>query len=97
MVDIAALMRGLTVSPLKPQWVFEELVGAATITDYLRRKMRTVRAHGINEPNSHVRVEFGRTAPGSGGRPCAFMTQGRRNTIQAAVLLVVSEGGSDSL
>lgn len=74
------------------QWVFEELVGAPAIADYLRGKMRTVRAHGFNNPNRRVRVEIGRTAHGAGGRPCAFMTQGRANAVQAAVLFEVSEG-----
>lgn len=74
------------------QWVFEELVGAPAIADYLRGKMRTVRAHGVNDPNSRVRVEIGRTAQGPDGRPCAFMTQGRTNAVQAAVLFEVSEG-----
>lgn len=70
------------------QWAFDELVGAAAIADYLRRKMQTVCAHGVNDPNSRVRVEIGRTVNGPGGRPCAFMTQG--NDVQAAVLFEVS-------
>lgn len=74
------------------QWVFEELVGVATISDYLRGKMRTVRAHSVNDPNSRVRVEVGRTACGEDGRPCAFMTQGRGNEVQAAVLFEISDG-----
>lgn len=74
------------------QWVFEELVGAAAITDYLTGKMRTVRAHGVNDPNSRVCVEVGRTPSGSGGRPCAFMTQGQGNAVQAAVLFEICDG-----
>ena len=74
------------------QWVFEELVGVAAISDYLRGKMRTVRAHSVNDPNSRVRVEVGRTACGEDGRPCAFMTQGRGNEVQAAVLFEISDG-----
>ena len=74
------------------QWVFEELVGVATISDYLRGKMRTVRAHSVNDPNSRVRVEVGRTACGEDGRPCAFMTQGHGNEVQAAVLFEISDG-----
>ena len=74
------------------QWVFEELVGVATISHYLRGKMRTVRAHSVNDPNSRVRVEVGRTACGEDGRPCAFMTQGRGNEVQAAVLFEISDG-----
>lgn len=74
------------------QWVFEELVGLTAISDYLRGKMRTVRAHGVNDPSSRVRVEVGRTAQGDGGRPCAFMTQGQGNEVQAAVLFEVCDG-----
>lgn len=73
------------------QWVFEELVGADAITDYLRAKMKTVKNQLVNNPDSFVKVEIGRTA-GSDGRPCAFMTQGRGNTIQAVVVFEVSEG-----
>jgi hypothetical protein len=32
------------------QSVFEELVGAPAVADYLRRKMRTVRRYGISAP-----------------------------------------------
>ncbi|TXT28569.1 MAG: hypothetical protein FD131_3035 [Rhodocyclaceae bacterium] len=74
------------------QWVFEELVGSTAISDYLRGKMRTVRAHGVNDPSSRVRVEVGRTAQSDGGRPCAFMTQGHGNEVQAAVLFEVCDG-----
>jgi len=73
------------------QWVFEELVGVVAITDYLRAKMQTVRNHCINNPDSRLRVEVGRTAHGKDGRPCAFMTQGRGNHIQAAVVFELSE------
>lgn len=74
------------------QWVFEELVGAEAITDYLRTKMKTVRNHGINDPNSRVRVEVGRTAEDKDGRPCAFMMQGNGSAVQAAVVFEVSAG-----
>jgi len=72
------------------QWVFDELVGAPAIATYLTEKMRTVRAHGVNDPNSRVRVEIGRTTEGMGGRPCAFMTQGKANEVKAAVIFEVS-------
>lgn len=72
------------------QWVFEELVGAAAIGDYLRQKMKTVRNHSINDPGSRVRAELGRTSQGKFGRPCAFLTQGSGMEIQAAVLFDVS-------
>lgn len=74
------------------QWVFEELVGADAIEAYLKGKMRTVRAYGVNNPNSRVRVEIGRTAHGEGGRPCAFMTQGQGNAVQAAAVFEVRDG-----
>jgi hypothetical protein len=73
------------------QWVFDELVGAPAITNYLTEKMRPVRAHGLNDSNSRFRVEVGHTTEGMGGRPCAFMTQGRANEVQAAVLVEVSD------
>ena len=74
------------------QWVSEELEGLPAITDYLTQKMQTVRAFGVNDPNSRVRVEVGRTAIGPSGRPCAFMTQGYGNPIQAAVVFDVRDG-----
>ena len=74
------------------QWVFEELVGERVVGDYLRGKMRTVRAHGVNDPHSRVHVEIGRTTLGNEGRPCAFMTQGNTNEVQAAVVFEISEG-----
>lgn len=72
------------------QWVFDELVGAPVISDYFAAKLRTVRVRGVNDPNSRVRVEIGQTTDGLGGRPCAFMTQGKANEVQAAVLFEVS-------
>ena len=74
------------------QWVFEELVGVSAISDYLRAKMRTVRTLGVNDPNSRVRVEVGRTAYGGSGRPCAFMTQGQGDEIKAAVIFDIDGG-----
>ena len=74
------------------QWVFDELVGAPAISEYLKGKMRALRAHGVNDPNSRVLVEVGHTTGGVGGRPCAFMTQGKANDVQAAVIFEVSSG-----
>ena len=74
------------------QWVFEEIVGADVIQAYLTGKMQTVRAYAVNDPNSRVRVEIGRTAHGDGGRPCAFMTQGQGNAVQAAVVFENCDG-----
>lgn len=74
------------------QWVFDELVGASAISDFLRGKMQTVRDHGVTDPSSRVRVEVGRTADGEGGRPCAFMTQGQGDRISAVVIFDVADG-----
>ena len=74
------------------QWVFEEIVGADVIQAYLTGKMQTVRAYAVNDPNSRVWVEIGRTAHGDGGRPCAFMTQGQGNAVQAAAVFEVRDG-----
>lgn len=74
------------------QWVSKELVGAPAIAGYLRKKMQTVSAFGVNDPNQRVRVEVGRTAMGVPGRPCAFMTQGRSNAVEAAVVFKVRGG-----
>ena len=71
------------------QWVFEELVGAPAIAAYLRGKMATVRDKARKDPGVAVRVEMGRTAEGSRGRPCAFMTQGQFEEVQAAVIFEV--------
>lgn len=74
------------------QWVLEELVGSSDISDYLRAKMNTVRARSVTHPESRVRVEIGSTALGDSGRPCAFMTQGLGNPVQAAVVFQIHEG-----
>lgn len=71
------------------QWVFEELVGIEEISKYLRGKMRTVKGHAVNNPNTQVRVEIGQTTSVVGARPVAFMTQGGD---EAAVLFEVSNG-----
>lgn len=74
------------------QWVFDELTGISDISDYLQAKMRTVRAHSVNNPESRVRAEIGRTSLGDSGRPCAFMTQGQNTPVQAAVLFQIRDG-----
>lgn len=74
------------------QWVFDELIGASAISDYLRNKMRTVRAHSLHDPNARVRVGVGRIARGEADRPCAFMTQGHGDKVQAAVLFEICDG-----
>lgn len=71
------------------QWVFEELVGVGAISDYLRGKMRTVQAHGIDNPGSRVRVEVGQAS--NNGRPCALMSQGRSDPTQAAMLFEIKD------
>jgi len=67
------------------QWVFEELVGSESIADYLRDKMETVRSHSVNNPDSRVQVEVGRTDQESGSRFCALMIQGQPDTVKAVV------------
>ena len=74
------------------QWVFDELESAHAICDYLHKKMRAVRASGVNNPESRVRVETGRTTQGFADRPCAFMQQGTIGKVQAAVLFEVLDG-----
>ena len=74
------------------QWVFEELVGASAIADYLGSKMATVRKAVVKDPGAAVRVEIGWTAEGQHGRPCAFMTQGKCEEVQAAVIFEVKSG-----
>lgn len=74
------------------QWVFDEMVGKEAIADYLREKMRMVKAHAVNNPQAQVRVEIGCLAPSAGSRPAAWMTQGATGQIQAVVLFEVAEG-----
>ena len=68
------------------QYVFNELVSASDIADYLREKMESVRIHGINNIETRVRVEVGRL---SNGQPCALMTQGVSDVIRAVVVFEV--------
>ena len=75
------------------QWVAEELVGAFAIAAYLRNKMAVVRDKARNDPSAEVRVEMGLTSEGSLGRPCAFMTQGQFEEVQAAVVFEVGVAG----
>jgi len=74
------------------QWVFDELIGARAIGDCLRGKMQSVRAHGVNNPPSRVRVEIGHAASGKEARPCAFMHQGEGDAVQAVVLFEIRHG-----
>lgn len=74
------------------QWVFEELKSASAIAYYLRGKMKTVREHGVNNPESRVRVEIGSTTQGFADRPCACMQQGTSDKVLAAVLFEVVDG-----
>ena len=50
--------------------------------------MRTIRNHSVNDPSAAVRVEIGRSAQ---GRPCAFMTQGDQDEVQAATVFEVRD------
>ena len=71
------------------QWVFEELVGYEAIESYLKSKMRTVKAHAVNNPNSCVYAELGRTR---GGQDCVFLAQGRKENVTAVVVFEISDG-----
>lgn len=74
------------------QWVSEELVGAFAIATCLRNKMAVVRDKARKDPSAEIRVEMGLTSEGIRGRPCAFMTQGQFEEVQAAVVFEL-EGG----
>lgn len=71
------------------QWVFEELQNKAAIEDYLRAKLKTVKAHAVNNPQSKVRVEIGITQAGDADRPCAYMKQGTKEVV---VIFTISNG-----
>lgn len=71
------------------QWVFEELQGKDAIENYLQAKLKTVKAHAVNNPQSKVRVEIGITQAGDADRPCAYMKQG---TNEVVVIFTVNDG-----
>ncbi|MBS0468320.1 MAG: nuclear transport factor 2 family protein [Proteobacteria bacterium] len=71
------------------QWVFEELQSKEAIVDYLRAKMKTVKVHAANNPQSKVRVEIGITQAGDADRPCAYMKQGAN---EAVIVFTVNDG-----
>ncbi|MEB2348830.1 MAG: nuclear transport factor 2 family protein [Comamonadaceae bacterium] len=71
------------------QWVFEELQGKEEIEEYLCAKLKTVKAHSINNPHSRVRVELGVTRAGNSDRPCAYMKQGSN---EAVVIFTITGG-----
>lgn len=71
------------------QWVFDELEGKVAIEDYLRAKIKTVKAHAVNNPQSKVRVEIGITQSGDADRPCAYMKQGSN---EAVVIFTIKDG-----
>ena len=48
------------------QWVFEELEGVTSISDYLRGKMQTLRDLKSTNPAVQVRVETRRAVMGDG-------------------------------
>lgn len=73
------------------QWVFESLRGADAISDYLRRKMNTVREQGMGDLGARVQVDIGRTTLGHPDRPCALITQGDAD-LKAVVLIEVGDG-----
>lgn len=71
------------------QWVFEELQGKHAIEEYLRAKLKTVKAHSVNNPQYKVRVELGITQAGGVDRPCAYIEQGGSD---AVVIFTVNNG-----
>lgn len=71
------------------QWVFEELQGKAAIADYLQAKLKSVKAHSVNNPQAKVRVEIGSTQAEGENRPCAYMKQGDSEVV---VIFTVSHG-----
>jgi hypothetical protein len=54
--------------------------------------MRTVKELAVNNPESKVFAELGKTTQGFSGRDCVFMAQGRKEDVTAVALFVV-EGG----
>ncbi len=74
------------------QWVFEELVGGDAISDYLIGKMRIVKAHALNDPDTKVLAELGKTTQGFAERDCVLLAQGRKENVTAAVLFQVNGG-----
>lgn len=74
------------------QWVSEELVGAFANATYLGNKMAVVPDKARKDPSAEIRVEMGLTSEGNRGRPCAFMTQGQFEEVQAAVVFELEDG-----
>ena len=68
------------------QWVFEEMEGKDTISEYLLRKIETVKDAGTN-----VYAELGIAKSGLSVRDCVFMSQGKKGEIQAVVLFEVDK------
>lgn len=85
--DFLALLAG--DARYASQWVFEELEGLEAISSYLTQKIRAVKAHAANNPNSKVRVEIGITKAGDVDRPCAYMKQGSNEVV---VIFTVKDG-----
>jgi len=71
------------------QWVFEELESKQEISEYLIGKMRTVKMHSTNNPESKVFAELGKTTLGLSGRDCVVMAQGRKENVTAVVMFEV--------
>lgn len=85
--DFLALLAG--DARYASQWVFEELEDLEAISSYLTQKIRAVKAHAANNPNSKVRVEIGITKAGDVDRPCAYMKQGSNEVV---VIFTVKDG-----
>lgn len=63
------------------QWVFDKLVGADAIGDYLRGKMRTVRVNSSTDPSVKVRAEIGIARDMGADRSCAYLQQGAHGVV----------------
>lgn len=73
------------------QWVFEELEGKDSISDYLIGKMETVKKSSVSPQDFKVYAELGKTAVVS-GRDCVLMAQGQKEQITSLVVFEVENG-----
>ena len=69
------------------QMVLEELEDKHVISDYFVKKIKAVKADDAN-----VYAELGITREGFIGRNCVFLSQGKKEEVQAAVLFEVDNG-----
>lgn len=69
------------------QKVLEELEDKNAISDYFIKKVEAVRVN-----DAVVHAELGITREGFIGRDCVFLSQGKKEEIQAAVLFEIDSG-----